>query len=170
MRTTLLLLAALFTGGSVAAQASISVFGTPCVVSSLRTPPTIGSQGLPKIGQTFRLTYSGPNFTFSSAQQIAQPFLVVGLPAAFTVPNHILPQQATGCMGYTTTLLFFQTPFNASRTAWVDFVDIRVPNDPNLVGANFVGQWMVVFQQCGFAGCNLDAVMTSDAAAITVGT
>jgi hypothetical protein len=54
-------------------------------------------------------------------------------------------------------------PIYQATTSW------RVPNDPALSGGTMFGQWLLAYYQCGFAGCDLVAVGTSDAAAITFG-
>ena len=44
-----------------------------------------------------------------------------------------------------------------------------VPNDPGLIGAQILAQWLMLHTQCGFSGCGLSAAITSDAALITIG-
>jgi hypothetical protein len=40
---------------------------------------------------------------------------------------------------------------------------------PTIVGFQFLAQWLTLHSQCGIAGCGLSALITSDAAAITIG-
>lgn len=46
---------------------------------------------------------------------------------------------------------------------------LTIPNDPTIVGFQFLAQWLTLHSQCGIAGCGLSALITSDAAAITIG-
>ena len=46
---------------------------------------------------------------------------------------------------------------------------MTIPNDAGLIGLQFLGQWLLVHTQCGFAGCGFSAFITSNAAVITVG-
>jgi len=162
--TTLFLICSLAT-----AQApSFTPFGTGCTLGSQTL--AIGNQGLPRIGTTFRITYSGPNFTFNSGQQIAQPTLGLGFQALTTVlPQSLLPQQPAGCLGFIVPVAMVTTAMDPVLPQFDDFVDIVLPNDPGLVGVQVLAQWLTLFQQCGFAGCGLAAALTSDAAVATIG-
>ena len=152
---------------TLAAQAVIP-FGTGCSWNAQTL--SIGNQGLPVIGTTFQLTYSGPNWTFNFAQQIMQPNLVIGFgQSLFPIPVTFLPQQPAGCTGYITPDLVFPTAPSRTPGVWENFVDVAVPNVPALIGFVAYAQWLTVFQQCGFAGCGVDAFLTSDAAMLILG-
>jgi hypothetical protein len=170
MRTTALLL--FLTAAAAAQSASFTPYGTGCTMNGQQL--VIGNQGLPQLGQTFQVTYSGPNFTFSSAQQTSWPNLVLGLgQQAVPLPPGIfgLFQQPAGCMALVTPDLLIPTqPDPNGRPQYENFIAIAVPNSPPLIGATLQAQWVALFEQCGFAGCNLAALPTSDAATITVGT
>ncbi|HLQ38944.1 MAG TPA: hypothetical protein VK348_14135 [Planctomycetota bacterium] len=154
---------------ATAQQALFQPFGTGCTFNNLTL--AIGNQGLPHIGQSFQVMYTGPNFTFSSGQQIAWPNLVLGLGQLSTViPAGFLPQQPAGCQGYITGDVVMPTmPDPNGRPQYENFVTINVPNNPGLLGMNFNAQWLTIVQQCGFAGCNFSAVLTSDAALVQIG-
>src|SRR5262245_16295719 len=143
----------LLVGAPLAAQASFLPFGTGCTFQG--QTPAIGNQGLPQLGTTLQITYSGPNFTFSSGQQIAQPFLVLGLGQQNTViPGGLLPQQPPGCQGFITQdAVFPMGPDPNGRPSFANFLDLPVPNNPALIGFVFFAQWLTLVQQCGFAGC-----------------
>jgi hypothetical protein len=153
-----------------AQSASVSPFGVGCMFNGQTL--AIGNNGLPQLGQTFQLTYTGPNFTFNSGQQIAWPNLALSFTQMVTnIPQGLLPQQPAGCTGYIDPLVVIGTqPDINGRPVFDSFVDISVPNNASLLGLTLFGQWMTIYQQCGFAGCGYAAVLTSDAAVIQVGT
>lgn len=156
-------------GASFAQTAAFVPFGLGCAFQGQTL--SIGNQGLPRLGTTFQVTYAGPNFTFSSGQQIAHPILVLGLGQQLVpLPTSLLPQQPPGCTAYITTDVFLPTVPDPTRAAFTSWVDIAVPNTPTLVGLVFNAQWMALVEQCGFAGCGFAAVPTSDAAVVVVGT
>jgi hypothetical protein len=162
----------LLAGMALAQPASFTPFGAGCTMNGQTL--AIGNQGLPQLGQMFQVTYAGPNFTFSSAQQIAWPNLVLGLGQQTTpLPPGIfgLSQQPAGCQGYITADLLLPTaPDPNGRPMFENATSINVPNNTMLLGAVLYAQWLVLFDQCGFAGCGLAALPTSDAATIVVGT
>lgn len=165
MRTTFLLL---LSGALAAQSAAFTPFGTGCAFQAQTL--AIGNQGLPVIGTSFQITYAGPNFTFSSGQQIARPFLVLGFGTlTTTIPVTLLPQQPAGCVGLITPDVLLDTPVNPTQPAYENFVTMQVPNSPTLAGFLFHAQWLALIQQCGFVGCGLAAVPTSDAASVLVG-
>ena len=158
----------LFTAAAGAQTPSFTPFGTGCTFQSLTL--AIGSQGLPRIGQTFRITYSGPNYRFNSSQQIAWPHLGLGFqPLTTALPQSLLPMQPAGCIGWIAPITMVPTSPDLVLPAYDSFVAIAVPNDPGLIGAQFLAQWLTIHEQCGFAGCNLDAALTSDAAIAVIG-
>ena len=165
MRTFSLLL---LSGALAAQSAAFTPFGTACAFQAQTL--AIGNQGLPVIGTSFQITYAGPNFTFSSGQQIARPFLVLGLGTSVTpIPVTLLPQQPAGCQGFITPDVLLDTPVNPTQPEYENFVTINVPSSPTLAGFLFHAQWMTLIQQCGFSGCGLAAIPTSDAATVLVG-
>jgi hypothetical protein len=60
-------------------------------------------------------------------------------------------------------------PLDASGTAYETNFSMSIPNVPGLIGVQFFAQWINVHQQCGFAGCGIDAVAISDAAIVVLG-
>ena len=171
-RTAFLVLGIALATTAVRAQsASFSVIGTACSAPSEPTP-AIAARGLPRIGTSFDVTYAGPNRTFSSAQQIVQPFLITGLALsnpALMVPVGLLPQQPAGCLVYVQPDLVLAMPIDASGASFVSSVTLSIPNQPALVGATWFHQWFAVMEQCGIAGCNMAWVITSDAAIVQAG-
>jgi hypothetical protein len=168
MRRTL---AALFFAATTAlAQSATFVpFGTGCTLANQTL--AIGNQGLPQLGTTFQITYSGPNFTFNSGQQIAHPFLLLGLATTFfPIPVTILPQQPAGCDILVDPVVILPTPIDINgRPQFDPFLDVAIPSDPSFVGVALQAQWLTVFEQCGFAGCDWAAIPTSNAATATIG-
>ncbi len=153
---------------AAAQTASFSTFGQGCTLDS-RTL-AIGAVGTPQLGTTFRITYSGPNYTFSSGQQIARPHLGLGFtPTTTPIPTSILPAQPAGCTGYLQPLAMVPTQPSSTLPQFDDFVDFPIPNDAGLIGVAILAQWLTVHEQCGFVGCNYDAVATSDAGVLTIG-
>lgn len=149
-------------------SATFSPFGTGCTFDNQTL--AIGNVGLPRIGQSFRITYSGPNHTHNSAQQIAWPQLALGFqPQVLQIPPSWFSQQPTGCTGELVPDVMLPTTPNAAGTAFDGFFDLLLPNDPGLIGVQFFAQWLTVHQQCGIAGCGIDAALTSNAAVVGVG-
>jgi hypothetical protein len=150
------------------AQASFVTFGDSCAWNNEK--PLIGNFGLPRLGTTLTILYRGPNFTFSSGQQIAQPILLLSLGAVKTpLPTTFLPLQPPGCVGLVRPDVLLPMPMDSTKPQFVDQVPVPVPNDPNLIGLVVFAQWLTHVQQCGFAGCGDAALLTGNAAKITVG-
>ena len=159
--------------GNLTGQASVSTFGTACTLQAGGSAgtPAIGHTGTPRIGQTFSLTYTGPNYQFSSAQQTAQPMLALGTQLiAATLPLFNLIYQPSNCTAYVTPISLTPMAGSATQPEYESSYAITIPNAPSLIGFQFVGQWLLVHSQCGFTGCGLSALVTSDAALVTVGT
>ncbi len=152
-----------------AQQAAFVPFGQGCTFQSQTL--AIGNQGLPRIGSSFQVMYTGPNHQFNSAQQIAWPQLFLGFGTLVTpLPQGLLPQQPPGCQGLITPDLAIPSNIDQNgRPTYENFVRLAIPNNPNLLGYVLYGQWLLLHQQCGFAGCGLDALPTSDAAQIWIG-
>jgi hypothetical protein len=162
---------ALCTTPLAAQAAQFSPFGTGCAFQGQTLQ--IGSTGLPQLGNSsFQITYSGPNYTMNSGQQIAWPQLVLGFSLVTTlIPQSLLPQQPAGCIGLISGDALLPTAVDPNgRPSYESFIDLPVPNNPVLMGLTFHAQWVLVFQQCGFAGCGFAAVPTSDAATLLIGT
>ena len=166
------LLTTFFLASALHAQtASFTPIGSACSAPGEPTP-AIGAVGLPQIGTSFDVTYSGPNRAMSSAQQSVQPFLLTGFnlyPSPIVVPLALFFAQPPGCTVYVQTDFVLNTPLDASGRAFIPSVTLRVPNDPRLLGASWFHQWFALYTQCGFAGCNPMWVITSDAAIVSVG-
>jgi len=166
MRT--LIVPFLLAASAVAQTPSFTPFGSGCTFANQTL--AIGNQGLPRIGQTFSITYSGPNQTIGPNQQIAWPQLGLGFQTVTTVlPTNLLPNQPAGCTGYIAPIAMLPTTPDPVLPVFVASIAIALPNDPGLVGVQFLAQWLTLHQQCGFAGCNLDAALTSDAAVALIG-
>jgi hypothetical protein len=161
--------AALALAAALPAQsAGFTPFGTGCVLDNQQL--AIGNNGLPRIGMSFEILYSGPNFTFNSAQQRCRPLLNLGFQVlGFPIPA-ILPQQPPGCILYTEPSFSVLTPTDPALPRYGNSVRLAVPNDPSLAGGTFQAQWLAIFEQCGFAGCGLAAIGSSDGAFVTLGT
>jgi len=169
MRTaSILATLTLFT--SLATAQTFQPFGTGCTINGQTL--AIGNQGLPQIGTTFQVTYTGPNSMPGSlaTQQAAHPNLVLGFGQQLTpIPPNLLPLQPAGCQGFITPDTMIPTTPFIGRGIYHDTIDLPVPNNPALIGAQLYAQWLTVFEQCGVAHCTLAALLTSDAALITIG-
>ncbi len=159
----------LLLGALATAQSAAFVpFGAGCTFDNQTL--AISNQGLPQIGQSFRIQYAGPNHTHNFAQQIAWPQLALGFQVqTLQIPTNWFPQQPAGCTGELLPDVVIPTMPNAIGTAFDGFFDMTIPNDPGLIGVQFFAQWLTIHQQCGFAGCGIDAALTSDAAIVVVG-
>lgn len=160
---------AMFCSAALCAQAaSFTPFGSGCTFQGQAL--SIGNRGLPVLGTTFTIDYTGPNFTFSSGQQIAHPVLVLGFgQQTVPLPVGLLPQQPAGCTALITTDAFLPTAANPTQPVFDASIPFVVPNQPTLAGFAFFAQWVCLVEQCGFAGCGFSAVPTSDAAVVSLG-
>lgn len=165
----LLLCCAVLTPLDAAAQpASFTTYGSSC--SAGATAPAIGHRGLPQLGTTFSITYSGPNVQYNSAQQIVRPWLLFGLgPAQQPIPP-VFRQQPPGCTLWTTGDIAVPMPPERSAPTWQSSFDLAVPADTRLLGAVLYAQWLAVLEQCGVVRCDIEWVLGSDAARIVLGT
>lgn len=167
--TTLFLSAVATTAATAQTTAAFTPFGTGCTFDNQTL--AIGNQGLPQIGSTCRITYAGPNHTHNFAQQIAWPQLGLGFnQAVFPIPQSILPQQPAGCMGWIAPDVMIPMPVDPVLPQYEAHYDFAIPNATWLIGVNVYAQWLMLHTQCGFVGCSYDAVATSDAAVLTLGT
>jgi hypothetical protein len=149
-----------------AQAASVSLYGTGCAYAGQNL--AIGVQGLPQLGTTITITYSGPNF-FSTL--MIQPGLALGLaPDATPIPTSVLPLQPAGCTVWVVPVLIgMMLPTSAGPFA--TSVDVAVPNNPGLIGFTVYAQWIATVVQCGIIPpCTFDALPTSDAAQLVLGT
>lgn len=147
---------------------SFTTFGAGCGWNGVAL--AIGNQGLPQLGQTFAITYSGPNHLQNFAQQIARPWLALGLtPLAVGLPTNLFTQQPAGCTAYVDALAMTPMPIDPVLPAFESSFALSIPNAPSLLGVQILAQWLTVVQQCGFAGCNIAAALTSDAAVAAIG-
>ena len=149
-----------------AQSASVSFYGTGCAYQGLNL--AIGVQGLPQLGTTFTITYSGPNF---NSTLMIQPALALGLlPDNLPIPPAILPLQPAGCSVWIVPALI-QTMLPTATGLFATSVDIGVPNNPGLIGFTVFAQWFATVVQCGIIPpCTFDALPTSDGALLVVGT
>jgi hypothetical protein len=151
-----------------AASAAFLPFGSGCTLEGQAL--AIGNVGLPQIGQSFQITYTGPNHTQNFAQQSSWPQLALGFQSQqFPIPTSWFPQQPAGCVGLIQPDALVPMPLDASGTAYETNFSMSIPNVPGLIGVQFFAQWINVHQQCGFAGCGIDAVAISDAAIVVLG-
>ncbi|MCA8973487.1 MAG: hypothetical protein KDC98_02140 [Planctomycetes bacterium] len=149
-------------------QAAFTPFGTGCVFE--RQVPAIGNVGLPRLGQTFQITYSGSNYTYNSGQQIAQPHLALGFQSLVTViPANILIYQPAGCTGYLAPITTIPMAPHPSLPRFEDSYGVSIPNAAGLIGVQLLAQWVMLHTQCGFGGCGYSAIVTSDAATAVIG-
>jgi hypothetical protein len=149
-----------------AQSASVSFYGTGCAYAGQTL--AIGVQGLPQIGTTFTITYTGPNF-YSTLT--IQPHLAIGFaPDATVIPASILPLQPTGCTVWVVPAVIgamMPTPTGPFATS----VDVALPNSPGLIGITAYAQWFATVVQCGFVPpCTFDALPTSNGALLVIGT
>lgn len=157
---------ALAVGSAAAQSASVSTYGSGCTYANQVL--AIDTVGLPQIGTTFSITYSGPNYNTSLT---VQPVLALGLtPDNTPIPAGILPQQPIGCLALVVPLYLLPMPVTGSGLFQTS-QGIAVPNDPTLIGFAFVAQWLDIAVQCGIVPpCWFSGLPTSDALLLTVGT
>lgn len=154
---------------AAAQSASFTTFGSGCTFQNQTL--AIGAVGLPQLGTTFGVTYSGPSYVSSPGQQIAQPMLGLGFsPTNVVLPANLLPQQVPNCTVWINPLLILPTQVDRNTGNWATPMPLPLPNQPALLGMSVLAQWVTLFSQCGFAGCNYAAILTSDAAIMTLGT
>jgi hypothetical protein len=150
----------------LAAQAaSIATYGSGCVFANQTL--AIGFAGLPQLGTTFDITYSGPHM---NQQLSVQPILGLGLTASnLPIPASILPQQPPNCTEWIDPIVL--TPMGlAPAGGFATQTSIVVPNTATLIGFQLTAQWLGLAIQCGFVPpCWLSGLPTSDALLITVG-
>lgn len=154
-----------------AQTASFTPIGTPCTAPREPTP-MIGARGLPRIGTSFDVTYTGPNRAAFSAQQSVQPFLITGLsffPNPILVPTSTFFSQPAGCIVYVQPDIVMAMPLDTTGQSFEAAVTLAIPNNGALIGATWNHQWFAIFTQCGIAGCNPMWAITSDAAIVQVG-
>ncbi|MEO6593905.1 MAG: hypothetical protein ABIP94_04040 [Planctomycetota bacterium] len=149
----------------VAQNASVALFGTGCTFNS--QPLAISVQGLPQLGTTFTINYSGPNL---NNQLMIRPALALGLASTnIPIPMSILPTQPSGCTQWIVPELISLMPTTPSGS-FVTQVSVTIPNDPSLTGFVLTAQWLAIAVQCGIIPpCWLTALPTSNAALLTVG-
>ncbi|MFT4514654.1 MAG: hypothetical protein ACI89X_001192 [Planctomycetota bacterium] len=161
-------ISALLLTAALPCQGNFTPFGSGCSLQG--QTPAIGYSGSPAIGQTFSITYSGPNYTFNSAQQMAQPFLALGTQGAnFTLPTTGLIYQPIDCVAYMLPISLLPMAQHPNLPEYESGFAITIPNNSALVGYQFFAQWLMVHSQCGFVGCSLSGLITSDAAVVTIG-
>jgi hypothetical protein len=151
-----------------AQSAAFSTFGAGCTFQNQTL--AIGARGLPQLGTLFAVTYSGPCYVSSPGQQIARPMLGLGFaPTNVVLPANLLPQQVPNCTVWIQPQLILPTQVDPVTNNWAVPMQLPLPNQPALLGLNVLAQWVTLFSQCGFAGCGYAAVLTSDAAIMTLG-
>jgi len=152
---------------------TFQIYGQGCSLNGETC--AIGNLGMPRVGLSFDITYSGPNSVGVPTQigtMDVHPHLVFGfwntLPGP--IPPGLLSHQPPGCAGLVEPVViapaaqqlnFGPTPVYASM------FPIDVPNDPNLVGAVFFTQWWTVVRDV--TTDIVEAVLTSDGAIVVVG-
>ena len=121
-------------------------------------------------GQSISITYQGPNYSSSASQQLAQPFLALGTQAVgFTIPMTGLIYQPSNCIAYVAPLILAPMLQDPNLPQYANSFAIAIPNNTALVGYQFYAQWLLAHTQCGFTGCDLSGLITSDAAVVTIG-
>lgn len=160
-------LAAVFAVERAPAQfAAFQPFGQGCTVSGLPMP-TIGATGLPQVGTTFSIDFTGPNRATWPTE--LHPVFMFGLSTANFPLDGLFNSQPAGCTLYLVPEMFLLMG-PGTGIGYATSVSLPVPNNFALVGFSFVAQWCVLSQTCLIgAPCNVNAVLTSDAATITVG-
>jgi len=153
----------------VAQSAAFTIVGTPCSVK--QGTPTMGNTGLPVLGQSFSVDYSGPNT--AGGTYTYQPHLVIGLNAnPIIVPQSLFPAQPANCTLYETFDIVIPMALSpVVRPAYNSSYTLKVPNMPVLLGGTFWVQWFTVYTQCGIVPpCDVPWVVTSEAGLAQVGT
>ncbi|MGE0144645.1 MAG: hypothetical protein AB7I19_16625 [Planctomycetota bacterium] len=147
-----------------AQQAGFSTFGQACTVSGLSTP-AISATGLPVLGSTFSIDYSGPNRATWPTE--LRPVFLYGIAPTNLSLDGMFRNQPAGCTLYVQPIDAVLMP--PVSILFASSVALSVPNQPVLAGSSLVAQWACLNQTCLVNGCNANAVLTSDAASITLG-
>jgi hypothetical protein len=155
-----------------AQTAALTIVGAGCATAE--GAPTLGHVGLPVSGQSFDLTYTGPNHQPILLQSDTQPVLVIGFTplGPIAIPAGLLPAQPAGCTLWCTHDVV--VPMSSDplvRGRYANTLTIPIGSDPALLGVGFVAQWLAIHVQCGIAGCGPlpDWIGTSEAALCTIG-
>lgn len=152
-------------GTATAQFASFTPFGSGCTVTGL-TMPTIGAVGLPQIGATFTITYSGPNRATWPTE--LHPLFMYGFQSISLPLDAWFTSQPIGCTIYLVPRAFvLMGP--GTGIGYASSVTFQIPTNYSLVGVSFLAQWGVLNQTCLVNGCNVNALLTSDAATVTMG-
>jgi hypothetical protein len=152
------------------AQASFTTFGSSCVQGM-----AIGASSLPRLGQSLRITYTGPrgNHFIGFYTNIAQPILLLGLSntqaGGVTLP-FTLPTAVTN--GAVCDLLVSpdaQLLMPLLSTPPPYGLDLAIPADQSLVGLVFHAQWLTISERSLFGQILWVMFATSDAGTAVVG-
>lgn len=163
MIRAIFLLAALSSFSS-AQTAGFTTFGQACTATGLATP-TIGATGLPVLGQSFSIDYTGPNRATWPTE--LRPVFLYGIVQAALPLDGMFRNQPAGCTLYLQPIdAVLMPPVSIS---FANSVTLAVPNQPALAGAVLIAQWACLNQTCLVIGCTPNAVLTSDAAVATLG-
>ena len=138
----------LLAGAANAQSASYTLFGQSCQGG---TTPALAVQGLPRLGQTFRVDYvghSGRGF-IGQLSFDHHPILVTGasstavggVPLPFAVPPG-LTGGVPGCTLYVS--LDVVTPMPLVTGGYLTSVPFAVPNVPALLGRSVFHQWLLL--------------------------
>lgn len=147
-------------------QAAVTTFGTGC--ATFEGASSIGWNTLPRLGTDFELTYAGPNHAVDHTQSSSEPWLVIGFTAIGPVEiPPVFALQPPGCMLTASHHIVFKMADRGG--AYEDRHSLSIPNNPNLNGVVLLAQWLTVHAQCGFAGCGIVWIASSDTAIATIG-
>lgn len=170
MRPLLSICAVLLASGATlfAQQANFSTFGNGCgVYGEPPRPATIWGTGLPRLGASVTVGFTGP--TFGGATFWPGPFLLTGLSRTsiygVPLPYH-LPFQWMGgpdCYLYCSSEVLLPP--------WSQFVIGRVtmtiPMDPRMLGMPVYQQWYISYIVLG--QWNINFTLTTDCGVWTIG-
>lgn len=154
------------------AQATVSHFGQGCMPGN-----AIGAANLPRIGQTFQVTYSGiyGSVFIGWRAQLSAPMLILGLSNTMAggVPlPALLPAALTG--GATNCQVLASpdtiTPLSLAINApppWT--LPLPIPASSSMVGLTFYLQWLTVIQTTQPLAPTTWSMVTTDALRAVIG-
>jgi hypothetical protein len=168
---------ALLVTATAAQAATVQITGTSCSVSRLIAPslPHMSCTGLPHLGQTCTLNYSGPMWCCFLPGDFYLPYLVLATsPTLVAIPSFVGPAQPTNCMILALEQLIQQMPFSggfgSTPATFTTTSSIHVPNSTGLIGATLYAQWLAQIGFVDYANqLHTNCWLSSEVAFLTVG-
>ena len=146
----LFLFVAMVVERGAAQAASVQVVGPTCAGS-----PGMSVTGVPRLGQSCTLVYSGPNLCCTSpALHYSIPHLILAAsPTTVTMPGFVGTSQPSNCPVLAFPGLLVSMPYVGGTSLGSTYV-VNVPNNAALIGATLYAQWVVQNGGCNSSNSN----------------